>query len=467
MSERMTLPVLGRPAWRFGWLGLLGAAVLVLAGCERPPVTSVQQGFRGTGMVQIDNPRIVAAREAALPAAPADAPQVGDAGPKARDVFQNVKVLGDLSVGEFTRHMNAITAWVSPEQGCAYCHNLQNLADDSKYQKIVSRRMIEMTRHLNAEWKPHVGDTGVTCWTCHRGANQPALAWFKPVPGKYAGPGGLLGNDFGQNKASANVGLTSLPYDPLSAYLVGNETIRVNAPKPLPNRVHVASIQQAEGTYALMVHMSEGLGVNCTFCHNSHSFQTWDQPARVKAWHGIRMARETNNDYVLPLDKLLPAAEKGPLGDIAKVNCATCHQGQHKPVGGKQMAKEYPGLMGVSKAMLALLPEAIGERTRSVMYFGVGSPVLEGAQAKALDQLVATMASDPRARATISGYHSASGDLASNQELAKQRAFTVRDAMLAAGVAEGRVVLAKPVQAEANLAGEDATARRVEVTLGR
>jgi photosynthetic reaction center cytochrome c subunit len=93
--------------------------------------------------------------------------------------------------------------------------------------------------------------------------------------------------------------------------------------------------------------------------------------------------------------------------------------------------------------------------------------VLQGEQAKALDQLVATMASEPRMRATVSGYHSAAGDLASNQELAKQRAFTVRDSLLAAGVAEGRITLAKPVQAEANLAGEDPTARRVEVTLGR
>lgn len=51
------------------------------------------------------------------------------------------------------------------------------------------------------------------------------------------------------------------------------------------------------------------------------------------------------------------------------------------------------------------------------------------------------------------------------QELAKQRAFSVRDALLAAGIAESRVKLQKPVQAEANLAGEDPAARRVEVTV--
>jgi photosynthetic reaction center cytochrome c subunit len=47
-------------------------------------------------------------------------------------VYQNVKVLGDVSVAEFTRIMVAMTQWVSPKQGCGYCHNLQNLADDTR-----------------------------------------------------------------------------------------------------------------------------------------------------------------------------------------------------------------------------------------------------------------------------------------------------------------------------------------------
>jgi photosynthetic reaction center cytochrome c subunit len=41
----------------------------------------------------------------------------------------------------------------------------------------------------------------------------------------------------------------------------------------------------------------------------------------------------------------------------------------------------------------------------------------------------------------------------------------VRDALLAAGIADSRVKLQKPKQAEANLAGEDPAARRVEVTV--
>ncbi|MFO0102273.1 MAG: photosynthetic reaction center cytochrome c subunit family protein, partial [Betaproteobacteria bacterium] len=39
------------------------AALAVLAGCERPPVDSVQFGYRGTGMVQVYNPRTVAQQQ--------------------------------------------------------------------------------------------------------------------------------------------------------------------------------------------------------------------------------------------------------------------------------------------------------------------------------------------------------------------------------------------------------------------
>jgi photosynthetic reaction center cytochrome c subunit len=442
------------------------SGALLLAGCERPPMQSTQGGYRGTGMVEIDNPRILAKAKAALPPVPDLPPPLPSEGPKAKDTYQNVKVLGELSVGEFTRHMLAITQWVAPEQGCGYCHNLANLADDSKYTKVVARRMIEMTQHLNGDWKKHVGETGVTCYTCHRGNPVPAQIAFTPATPKHNRPGVMLGDDAGQNKAVPAVAGTSLPYDPVTPYLLGDAPIRVNGMTALPtgNR---ASTKQAEHTYSLMLHMSDSLGVNCTFCHNTRSFQTWEgPPQRLTAYHGIRMARDVNVAYMVPLTKTFPPERLGPTGDVAKVNCATCHQGINKPLAGLAMAKDYAGLKAVAAApTVASLPAPLNEAMKSVMYFGVGSPVLEGEQAKGLGQLIATMAGKPKLVATISGYHSAAGTLAQNQELAKQRAFTVRDSLLAAGIAEARVKLDKPVQAEANIAGEDPVARRVEVTV--
>ena len=88
--------------------GTLAAAAL-LAACERPPVDSVQRGYRGTGMEQVYNPRILAT-QAPENALPADTPMVPPGGPLASTVFKNVQVVGDISVGEFTRLMVSMTA---------------------------------------------------------------------------------------------------------------------------------------------------------------------------------------------------------------------------------------------------------------------------------------------------------------------------------------------------------------------
>nr|MCU0965286.1 photosynthetic reaction center cytochrome c subunit family protein [Burkholderiaceae bacterium] len=210
--------------------------------------------------------------------------------------------------------------------------------------------------------------------------------------------------------------------------------------------------------------------VNCTYCHNTRNFKTWEgaPPQRTTAWHGIRMARDLNKDYLEPLTKTFPANRLGPLGDVAKVNCATCHQGVYKPLYGAQMAKHYPELLettGSAAKVADGLPPPMSEPTRSVLYFGVGSSTLEGEQAKGLVLLIATLSARPAAKASVSGYHSATGALAVNQQLAKDRAVSVRDSIVAAGIAPARVVLDKPLQAEANLSGEDPASRRVEVSV--
>jgi photosynthetic reaction center cytochrome c subunit len=312
-----------------------------------------------------------------------------------------------------------------------------------------------------------VAQTGVTCYTCHRGQAVPAQVWFKAPP--QANGANFIGDLAGQNQPMKMVGKSSLTIDPYSLYLAGKETIGVGGPTALPTG-HEASILHTENTYALMMHMSIGLGVNCTYCHNTRNFKTWESspPQRTVAWHGIRMARDLNNQYLEPLAKSFPAHRLGPLGDVAKVNCATCHQGVYKPLYGAPMAKNYPELLSVAGAAPKVadgLPPPLAEATRSVLYFGVGSPVLEGEQARGLVLLIATLSGKPQAKATISGYHSASGELTSNQKLARDRAVNVRDALVAAGIAPARVVLDKPAQTEANVAGEDPAARRVEVTV--
>jgi photosynthetic reaction center cytochrome c subunit len=216
--------------------------------------------------------------------------------------------------------------------------------------------MVQMTQHVNADWKPHVAETGVTCYTCHRGKPVPEQIWFKEEPQDLRAD--FIGDRAGQNIAAASVGSASLPSDPFTPYLLGNLDIRVNGVKALPgdNR---HSIKQAEWTYSLMTHMSQSLGVNCTYCHNTQSFSSWNNnpPQRATAWHGIRMARDLNLDYMEPLTATFPVERLGATGDVAKVHCATCHQGAYKPLNGQAMLKDFPELAKPAEAAPAKLVE--------------------------------------------------------------------------------------------------------------
>ncbi len=323
---------------------LLTIAMLFMAGWERPPIDSVQNGFRGVGMETNYNPRKFEQVVARNQAPPEVYPLELTGGPLAKDIYENVEVLGDLPEEQFLRLMTAITEWVSPEQGCNYCHSDDGFAAENIYTKIVSRRMLQMTQHINADWQDHVVQTGVTCYTCHRGQPVPPAIWFKqPEPER---PTGMVGNRAGQNTPSPNVAMASLPYDPFTPFLLEDNNIRAISLTPLPagNR---RSIKQTEWTYGLMMHMSDSLGVNCSYCHNSRAFYNWEQspPQRTSAWYGIRMVRALNNDYLVPLGPQYPDNRLGPLGDAPKANCTTCHYGVYKPLFGAQMAKDYPSLL--------------------------------------------------------------------------------------------------------------------------
>ena len=192
-------------AWLIGAILLtLTGFMLFTAGWERPPVDTEQSGYRGTGMEEVINPRTEQALRqeqlADVPEAPPLPASTG--GPKAGDVYQNVQVLGDLSIQQFNRLMQGITEWVSPEEGCGYCHNLNNLAEDSVYTKVVSRRMIQMTQSINADWKNHVAATGVTCYTCHRGKNLPEYGWYNTGSGAQSADGMAGWRAGGQNMAN-------------------------------------------------------------------------------------------------------------------------------------------------------------------------------------------------------------------------------------------------------------------------
>ena len=316
--------------------------VTTLLGMERPPIVAVQRGFRGTGMDQLYNPATLAALQVQSKI-PRSLPPASPAGVKAAVAYKNVQVLRNLSVGQFTRLMVSITNWVAPKQGCSYCHNVANMAWDGLYTKVVARRMIQMTQNINGNWQSHVQNVGVTCYTCHGGNPVPKNIWFTN-PGPEAALGGTE-SQTGMAHPTAVLNQSSLPYDPFTPFLEHAEDIREQGKTALPSGNN-ASIKETEWTYALMIHFSQSLGVNCTYCHNTRAFGDWSQssPARVNAWYGIRMVRDINNAYLDSLQGVFPAYRKGQLGDSPKVNCATCHQGIYKPLYGVSMLTTFPEL---------------------------------------------------------------------------------------------------------------------------
>lgn len=341
----------------------LGTALL--SGCELPNQESTQTAYRGLAMGQVINPRVVKPIQDPQ-VAPDPLPPMPDlpGAPLAKDSFKNVKVLGDLTANEFTRTMLAITAWVSPTQGCTYCHNPgEDLSADTLYTKVVARRMLELTRNVNYNWQGHVANTGVTCYTCHRGQPVPTNIWFLDKGPRQAKGG--TSNAGGQNHPSEVAGLTAMGIEPLAPYLLGNTPLRVAGLTALPTSKTPAGIQQTEGTFALMIHISKSLGVNCTHCHNTRSHSIWAESPKQRnvAYDAIRMARELNNSYMVPLTASFPANRLGPTGDVPKINCATCHQGINKPLKGAPMAKDYPGLAAPAKpaTMMAAAAPATAE----------------------------------------------------------------------------------------------------------
>ncbi|WP_082602100.1 DUF2853 family protein [Phenylobacterium sp. Root700] len=98
------------------------------------------------------------------------------------------------------------------------------------------------------------------------------------------------------------------------------------------------------------------------------------------------------------------------------------------------------------------------------VYFDVGSfaPGDEGGKTIATAAGAITASA---AKIAITAYTDKTGDLTKNQELAKNRAKAVRDALMAAGVPQASIEMRPPLSVEIGAAGtSDAQSRRVEIT---
>ena len=101
--------------------------------------------------------------------AQAPAPPPPPAGANQRPAPKNLKL---LQPSELMPAMRGYTKALGVE--CTFCHIEGNFASDEKQNKEIARKMISMARDINGRFpdqKEHV-----TCYTCHRGATEPAMA---------------------------------------------------------------------------------------------------------------------------------------------------------------------------------------------------------------------------------------------------------------------------------------------------
>jgi Photosynthetic reaction centre cytochrome C subunit len=97
-------------------------------------------------------------------------------------VQKNIKVLTGMPQSQLIPVMNFFAA--SMGRRCTFCHVNNNgqwdFASDEKPEKNRAREMIKMV--LDADKATFNGNPAVSCWTCHRGSNQPQGVPPLPLP---------------------------------------------------------------------------------------------------------------------------------------------------------------------------------------------------------------------------------------------------------------------------------------------
>jgi photosynthetic reaction center cytochrome c subunit len=335
-------------------VGVAGSAIfvaaMIVAWGQPFATTSQQTGPRGTGMhvqefvsdlaVQPDVDGFFTS-EPVVPAEGAAVMGEAEGVPPA---------LANVTPENYERLVTAMREWTG-------IPDLLEPGNDS-YQTQVAYSMIEMTQNINQNWAAHVqanAEVGVTCYTCHRGQPVPNNVWFRvgPVNSNVAGWPAI------QNRVTMTSNFTSLPSTYLEHFLLQDENGQYGVAQvhDLVSRAENPPgsplIQQAEMTYAWMNYFANSLGVNCTFCHNTRAFYDAAQvtPQWATASLGILMVQEQLEQYILPLQDVLPAERLGPVyADVPKLACRTCHQGEQQPLNGLNVIRNWPELAVVGDA---------------------------------------------------------------------------------------------------------------------
>ena len=93
---------------------------------------------------------------------------------------KNLQVLDFESVRDLKKYMKTIQKNLGVK--CTFCHDINDKSIDTEH-KIIAREMMKMQIDLNKSFFAQIGDSllkhenplQISCWTCHRGSNEPQL----------------------------------------------------------------------------------------------------------------------------------------------------------------------------------------------------------------------------------------------------------------------------------------------------
>jgi cytochrome c oxidase subunit II len=217
---------------------------------------------------------------------------------------------------------------------------------------------------------------------------------------------------------------------------------------------------------------------NCVACHQADG--KGNPAAKIKALDGSALVL---NDPANQIKTLLNGAANGAMPpwkqlsdtELAAVITYTKNSWSNKTGKLVQPAEVAEVRAGKTPASLAAAstataaPEAAAPAVTAAqsaplsVLFATGKSALDAEAQKVLGKAIEMLKTKPDAKIALSGYVDASGSAAKNAELAKQRAFAVRDALTKAGIPAERIELRKPSQVEAGSGADAARARRVDI----
>jgi cytochrome c oxidase subunit 2 len=136
---------------------------------------------------------------------------------------------------------------------------------------------------------------------------------------------------------------------------------------------------------------------------------------------------------------------------------------QPAEIGGAKPAAAAPP-SAPAAAAAAAAPASAPAQTAALpanIFFEVGKDVLPSDANQTISAAVDYFKTNTSARVAITGYTDKTGSAEKNNELAKERAKSVREALKAAGVGEDRITMKPPESVTGS--GSDRDARRVEI----